>query len=239
MKVACPQCGAPVEALTETRFLRCPFCASSFTVQGGAGLLHYCFAHERDDRIAWSALQEHLEANGADPAIERDSIDLADCPFWLFTLDNGEKRMMPACRHPWGDLPAVTLPGGDLLFVPEGKDLPPPDIPLAEASHKLATGRSVRQSMVHLPLYFLDYGSAGHSCRAVVSAIDRKVYLLDSPVSLELHIPTAHIVMIAVFAAVLFCEGLAVRNLAWRGAAFAITCAVLYPIYFAMLKREV
>lgn len=238
MTVSCPQCGAPHEALTETRFYRCPFCSSSFTVQEGTGLLEYCFAHRRDDRLAWSALEGVLEARGSAAAPERVGGDFRQVPCWLFSFANGGRRLVPALSLSWGPLPPLTLPGGDLLFVPAEAGFPPPEIPLATALQP-GTEPPARQSLVYLPLYFLDYSCVGIPGRAVVCGVDRKAYLLDdAPAPRRQAVPLAHVALIGAFAAVLVAEALLLRRIPFRAAAFAATLAGSYLLLRLVLQRE-
>lgn len=238
MTVACPQCGAPQEALTETRFYRCPFCSSSFTVQEGTGLLEHCFAHQRDDRLAWSVLEGALEAGGDPVAAERTGCDFRQVPCWLFSFANGTRRLVPAVRHPWGTLPPLALPGGDLSFVPAEAGFPPPEVSLAEAAP--AGGEPpARQSLVYLPLYFLDYSWAGTPGRAVVCGVDRKPYFLDgTPVRRRPTVPLGHAALVGGFAVLLIAEALLIRRLPLRAAAFAATCAGSYLLLRLVLLRE-
>ena len=231
MNVACPQCGAPVAVLTETRFLRCPFCTSSFTVQEGRGILEYRFAHERDDRLAWSALVAAVEQHADDQAVTRDGCSFEQLPFWLVTLPAGEQRLVQARKHPWGALPAVSLPGGDLLFVTAEDQLPSPDIPLAAAG-----GGSVR--LVYLPLYFLTYHQGSVPARAVVCGVDGRHYALTQLAPRQTTVPTLHVALIAGLALALLAEALLIRGVPVRAAAFAVTLGLCYPAFAAVLQRE-
>lgn len=237
MTVSCPQCGAPVEARNDTRFLHCPFCTSSFVAEAGVGIAEYHLAHGRDDRLAWSALVSTLEVEGADSSVEQESCDYLVAPFWLSRSDGG-RRLVPARRHPWLGEPSLVLPGGDLLFVPEGSDFTPPDITAAEALGEGAGKEPGSLSLVHLPLYLLSFQAGGSPCRAVVSATDRRVYLLDSPPRRAVTLPFRHVALISAYALLLVIVGLAMKNHIHRTVAFAVIFGVSYLSLYVFLRRE-
>ncbi|RNC73186.1 MAG: hypothetical protein ED859_00315 [Desulfuromonadales bacterium] len=238
MTVSCPQCGAPVEARTDTRFYRCPFCTSSYVAEHGVGIAEYHMAHERDDRLAWSALASTLEREGADPVVDRLGCEYLVAPFWLTRPEGGGRRLAPALRHPWLAEAPLGLPGGDLLFVPEGSGFIPPDIPATEAVGEEAGRGTTACGLVHLPLYLLRFGTGGRECRAVVSAVDRRACLLDPLPRQGIAVPLRHVALVAGFALVLVVVGLAVHDHLRRAAAFAVVFGVSYPACYAFLRRE-
>ncbi len=237
MALSCPQCGAPVEARTETRFYHCPYCISSFVAEQGVGIAEYYLAHGRDDRLAWSALASDLEVEGADPSVEQDGCEYLVVPFWLSRSD-GRQRLVPARRHPWFREISLVLPGGDLLYVPEGSDFSPPDIPASEAVGDGAGKEPGSLALVHLPLYFLTFRVGSSDSRAVVSAVDRRVYLLDSLPRRAVTLPLRHVALVAGYALLLVIVGLAVKNHLHRAVAFAVILGVAYPSFHAFLRRE-
>jgi len=239
MEVNCPQCGAPAPALTETRFYRCSYCASSFTIQGGTGLLQYCFSHVRDDRLAWSLLAQFLEESRVKASIKEISADFTFFPFWSVSMESAEKRLIPAMGHEFDEIKRVSLPGGDLQFLPEGSDFTPPAIPLQEAVRglppdKVSTGRS----LVYIPLYFLVYESEGASFHAVVSPIEQKAYALTTPAGEDDALSVKHLLMMGFFAAFLLAEGFLVKNYLWRAGAIVLTFGIFYSVYYPLLKKE-
>ncbi|BBA69615.1 hypothetical protein KIP69_05550 [Geobacter sulfurreducens] len=237
MTIACPQCGAPAEARTDTRFHGCAFCGSSFMVERGIGIAEYHLEHERDDRVAWSALASTLERDGAGQAVERTSCEYLVAPFWLSRPESGGNRLVPALRHPWLQGPVPGLPGGDLLFVPALNDFILPDIPADEALGEGAGRGGTSLSLIYLPLYFLSFRLAGHDCRALVSAVDRRVALL-TPLPLRSEsVPFRHAALVAGFAITLTAAGLAVKSHLLRAAVFAAVLAVAWPVCTALLRR--
>lgn len=238
MQVACPQCGADINALTESSFYRCPFCTSSFVVQDGAGIRQYTFRCTRDDRIAWSALAEALAEKGATKEIEKVSCDLLLLPFWMFSLKNGSNRLVYAGTVDLPETGGLTLPGGDLEFVPQGMDVSPAAITSSEALSRTGIQDLRQTSLVYPPLYRLSYRYAGTPYEAIVSATDRKCYTVTTPLAASMQIPVRHITMICSFTAILIIEGFAIRNILWRAAAFALTFSVSYPLFNSMLRRE-
>lgn len=237
MTISCPQCGAPVEARTETRFHHCPYCTSSFVAEEGVGIAEYQMTHGRDDRVAWSALASVLEGEGADPSVERGGCEYLVAPFWL-CRSGGGRRLIPALRHPWLGKAPIALPGGDLIFVPEGSDFAPPDIPVAEALGDGAGQEPGSLTLVHLPFYLLTCRVGGSDCRAVVSAVDRRTYLLDAPPRRAFTLPLRHVALVAGYALLLVIVGLAVKNHLHRAVAFAVIFGVSYPSCHAFLRRE-
>lgn len=238
MQVACPQCGAGINAVTESSFYRCPFCTSSFVVRDGAGIRQYTFLCAQDDRIAWSALAEHLAQIGAAGEIVNVSCELMLAPFWMFALHNGSNRLLYAGNAEQPETCGITLPGGDLMYVPQGMDLPPVDVTLPEALSRAGIDEPRQTSLLYLPIYRLSYRYAGTPYEAIVSAADRKCYTVITPPADRMQIPAQHIVMICSFAAILVIEGFAIRDVLWRMAAFALTFAVSYPLCHAMLRKE-
>ena len=238
MQVACPQCGAPVTAQTETRFYRCAFCASAFVIQGGRGVDQFAFTHQRDDRLAWSALTEHLERNRVETALEKGAVEFFTAPFWCFTLDSGATRIAPAIPPPLPEVARVTLPGGDLQFPQPGEEFSPPVVSLADAERCLNGSSIARRFLVYLPLYLLSYTSQGVTCQALVSGADRKVYARTLPAEMEIVIPRHHVLMIGLYLVVLVIEGLAIRRLEWRAVAFILTGLATWPLCYSILRRE-
>ena len=238
MQVACPQCGAPVTAQTETRFYRCAFCASAFVIQGERGIEQYTISHQRDDRLAWSALVEHLERNQVETAVEKGPIEFLTVPFWCFTLDSGVTRMTPAIPPTLPELSVVTLPGGDLRYPHPGEEFPSPRISLADAECGLTGSVIGRRFLVHLPFYLLSYTSHGVPFQALVSGVDRKVSAQRLPSAQGITIPQRHVLMIGLYVLLLLMEGLAIRHLEWRALAFALTGLSAWLIGAAVLRRE-
>ena len=238
MQVACPQCGAPVTAQTETRFYRCAFCASAFVIQGERGIDQYTFSHQRDDRLAWSALAEHLERNRVETALEKGPVEFFSVPFWCFTLGSGSTRLAPATPLLLPELSGVTLPGGDLRFPQPGEEFPPPEITLADAERGLNGSAITRRFLVHLPLYILSYTSQGVPFQALVSGADRKVYARTLPAVRGITVPQSHFLMIGLYVVVLVIEGLAIRRLEWRALAFVLTGVAAWPLWYAIIRRE-
>lgn len=238
MQVACSQCGAPVTPQTETRFYRCAFCASAFVIQGERGIDQYTYSHQRDDRLAWSALAEYLEINRVETAIEKDSVEFLTAPFWCFTLDSGATRTVPAIPPLLPELSGVTLPGGDLRFPLPGEEFSPPEISLADAEHGINGSKITRRFLVHLPLYLIFYAHQGVSFQALVSGADRKVYARNLPAAREITIPQHYVLMIGVYVVILVIEGVAIRRLEWRALAFFLTGIVVGCLGYAVLRRE-
>ena len=237
MTLTCPQCGAPVEARTETRFHHCPFCTSSFVAEEGRGIAEYFLAHNRDDRLAWSTLASTLEGGGNDSPVERLGCEYLVAPFWL-SRSGGETRLVPALRHPWFGMASLVLPGGDLLHVPKGSYFTPPDIPVAEALGDEAGKEPASLALVHLPLYLLTLRAGSVDCRAVVSAVDRRTYLLDFLPRGTVTLPLHHVALVAGYALLLVIVGLAVKNHLHRAIAFAVIFGAAYPSLCAFLRRE-
>lgn len=239
MQVLCPQCGAPSDALTESRFHRCPYCSSSFMVRDGKGIVEYTFRHQWDDRHAWSALAAYLETGGLNEAVRRDGIERIFFPFWLHTGSGESRRLVPALSRPFPALAGVTLPAGDMVYLSEKGDYPEPSVPLSEAMGQLRTGGEPGNwSLVHIPLYLLEYAVRERSLTAVVSGVDGKVFATESPTPSGTGLPVSHLGMILSFALLLTLEGLFIRNHLARGVAFLLSFAALYPLYLSLLKRE-
>ena len=238
MTLFCPQCGAPAEARTDTRFHHCPFCTSSFVAEQGVGVAEYYLTHGRDDRVAWSALASALEGEGGEQPAERLGCDHLVAPFWL-SRTGGEQRLVPALRHPRLGEASLVLPGGDLLFVPEGSEFTLPDIPAAEALGDGAGKEPGSLALVHLPLYLLTFRSGDSQYRAVVSGVDRRTYLLDTPPRRASTLPLRHVALVVGYALLLVIAGLAVRSHLYRAVAFAVILGVSYPSLYAFLRREV
>lgn len=226
-----------MEARTDTRFHHCPFCTSSFVAEQGVGIAEYYLTHGRDDRLAWSVLASALEGEGGVQAVERLDCRYLVAPFWLSRSGAGQ-RIVSALRHPWLEATTLVMPGGDLLFVPEGNDFTPPDIPAAEALGDGAGKEPGSLCLVHIPLYLLTFRSGENRCRAVVSGVDRRIYFLETPPRSISAIPLRHAALVAGYALFLVVVGLTVKNHLHRAAAFALILGVAYPSLNAFLRRE-
>lgn len=240
MQVLCPQCGAPVEALTESRFYRCPFCASSFVVHEGKGLAEYTFRHERDDRQAWSALSSYLEAGLFTDPVEQVAVDYIAFPFWMVSHNGDRRRLTPAREHPFPEISHVTLPAGDLVFLDDTGEYPAPSISREQARERMPGDEGKGTwSLVFLPLYFLKCRASEQEYTAIVSGPDGRVFAIGYPVSSGTLLPIRHMVMIVCFAFLLIIEGLLIRNHGIRAGTFVISFAILYPAYRMLLNKEV
>ncbi|MEA5115612.1 MAG: hypothetical protein VB050_16460 [Geobacteraceae bacterium] len=239
MQVVCPQCGAPIEALTESRFYRCPYCTSSFIVHEGRGVPEYVILHERDDRHAWSALETWLEIRRVTDPVSRDGTDFIQFPFWYDSSGASEVALIPALEHPFSQISCITLPAGDLVYLEEKGDYPEPQVPLAKAVSGITAGSGeAAWSLLYLPLYFLRYKVGGVACTAIVSGTDGRVFTSESPAPSAVSIATRHLPMMAGFTLLLVVEGLMIRQALFRTIAFLITAGVLYPVFLSMLKKE-
>ena len=237
MQVACPQCGAPVTAQTETRFYRCAYCSSAFVIQEERGIEQFTLDHQRDDRFAWSALAEYLERNRVETSIDKGGVAFSFVPYWCFTLDNGAARMATAIPPPLPEAAAVTLPGGDLRFPLPGNEYPSPEITLTEAERGLDGAVVTKRSLIHLPLYLLSYTFRGVPFQAIVSGADRKVYAQHLPALRGIVIPRNHVLMIGLYVVVLMLEALAIRRPEWRALAFLLTGLAAWPLLSSILRR--
>ena len=237
MQIACPQCGAPVTAQTETRFYRCTYCSSAFVIQGEQGIEQFTLDHQRDDRFAWSALAEHLERNRVETSIEKGRVVFSFIPYWCFTLDNGATRMASAISPPLPEVAVVTLPGGDLTFPQPGTEYQPPEITLADAERGLNGAAATKRSLIHLPLYLLSYTFQGVPFQAVVSGVDRKVYAQHLPALRGIVIPRNHVLMIGLYVVILILETVVMRRPEWRALAFLLTGLAAWPLLHTILRR--
>jgi len=239
MRVSCPQCGASVDALTESRFYRCPFCASSFVVRGGKGVTEYTFRHVRDDRQAWSALSAYLERGMFTEPVERIAVDYLAFPFWMLSRNGDRRTLTPALEHPFPEIDFVTLPAGDLVFLSDDDDYPKPSVSMEEAAERGPEGDvKGTWSLVSIPLYFLTCRAAGQDYTAIVSGPDGRVFALGYPVPTGSSLMVRHVAMIAFFTILLMVEGLLIRGHLVRAGSFLLSFAVFYGVYRIMLKRE-
>lgn len=239
MQVTCPQCGAAITAVTETSFYRCPFCTSSFVVQDGTGIRQYTFTCDLDDRIAWTSLSEALAEMEVRKNIEKVSCEHRLLPFWLFSLPDGTNRLVYAGAADLPGVAGVTLPGSDLEFTTPEMELPHFALTAAGAIARAGIKEPLQTSLLYLPMYSLTYRYAGTDYEALVSAADRRCCLAAAPPADRTEIPARHIAMICIFAAILIIEAATIHDLVWRGAAFAGSFAISYPMFYAMLRREI
>lgn len=239
MRVVCPQCGAPIEALTESRFYRCPYCTSSFMIQGGRELPEYVILHQRDDRHAWSALKTWLEIRHVTDPVSRDEADFMQFPFWYDSSGTGKCVLIPALEHPFSEVSAVVLPAGDLVFLEENGEYPEPRVSLAEATSGLSAGSGEPVwNLLYLPLYFLRYRVGESAYTAVVSGADGRVFTAGSPAPSAVSLSLRHLSMMVGYTLLLVAEGMMIRTALFRTLAFIVTTGCLYPVYLYLLKRE-
>jgi DNA-directed RNA polymerase subunit RPC12/RpoP len=239
VQVVCPQCGASIEALTESRFYVCPYCTSSFIFHEGKGLAEYTIRHARNDREAWSALTSYLETWGYSGSFERLKADYRPFPFWLAAMQDGVNRLFPAEEHPFPEIAIVTLPAGDLVFLEPGDEYPAPRYTPKEAAANLPEdNRPLSWSLNYLPLYFLSYQVAEQTHHAIVSGADGKVFALDRPAPSGVRISLQNLAMMAVYALVLAVEGFLIGNHALRAGVFIATSIAAYGLYSSLLRKE-
>lgn len=239
MRVVCPQCGAPIEALTESRFYRCPYCTSSFLVQGGRELPEFVILHRRDDRHAWSALKTWLEIRRVTDPITKDAADFMQFPFWYDSSGTGGAVLFPAREHPFSGISSVTLPAGDLVYLEEKADYAEPLVALSEAAAGIQPGSGEPAwNLLYLPLYFLRYRVGEHACTAIVSGADGRVFSAERPEPSAVSLSPRHLAMMAGYALLLVVEGMLIRNALFRTLAFLVTTGCLYPVFLLLLKRE-
>ncbi|GEM_PF-2006539 len=239
MRVVCPQCGAPIEALTESRFYRCPYCTSSFLVQGGRELPEFVIRHRRDDRHAWSALKTWLEIRRVMDPLERDAVDFIQFPFWYDSSGTGGRVLVPAREHPFSEVSSVTLPAGDLVYLDEKEEYAEPLVSLSEAATGIPPGSGEPAwNLLYLPLYFLRYRVGECAYTAIVSGADGRVFSAETPEPSAVSLSSRHLAMMAGFALLLVVEGVLIRNALFRTLAFLVTTGCLYPVFLLLLKRE-
>jgi len=239
MRVVCPQCGAPIEALTESRFYRCPYCTSSFLVQGGRELPQFVLLHRRDDRHAWSALKTWLEIRRVMDPIERDGAEFMQFPFWYDSSGTRERVLAPAREHPFTEVSSVTLPAGDLVYLEEKEDYAEPLVSLSEAASGFPPGSGEPAwNLLYLPLYFLRYRVDERAYTAIVSGADGRVFAAERPEPSAVSLSSRHLAMMAGYALLLVVEGVLIRDALFRTLAFLVTTGCLYPVFLLLLKRE-
>ncbi|EHP86004.1 hypothetical protein GeomeDRAFT_2121 [Geobacter metallireducens RCH3] len=93
-------------------------------------------------------------------------------------------------------------------------------------------------ALVHLPLYLLTFRVGGSDCRAVVSAVDRRAYLLDPLPRSAVTLPLRHVALVVGYSLLLVIVGMAVKNHLHRAIAFAIIFGMAYFSFNAFLRRE-
>jgi DNA-directed RNA polymerase subunit RPC12/RpoP len=239
MRVVCPQCGAPIEALTESRFYRCHYCTSSFLVQGGRELPEFVILHRRDDRHAWSALKTWLEISRVMDPIKRDGAEFMQFPFWYDSSGTRERVLVPAREHPFSEVSSVTLPAGDLVYLEEKEEYAEPLVSLSEAVSGCPPGSGEPAwNLLYLPLYFLRYRVDERAYTAIVSGADGRVFAAERPEQSAVSLSSRHLAMMAGYALLLVVEGVLIRDALFRTLAFLVTTGCLYPVFLLLLKRE-
>jgi hypothetical protein len=189
--------------------------------------------------LAWSLLAQFLERSRVKASIKEISADFAFFPFWSVVMEDEEKRLIPAMGHEFDEIKRVSLPGGDLQFLPKGSDFTPPAIPLQEALRGLPSGQvSTGRSLVYIPLYFLVYECEGATFHSVVSPIEQKTYALSTPTGQDDTLSVKHLLMMGFFTACLLAEGFLAKNYLLRAGVVSLTFGLFYSVYYSLLKRE-
>ena len=89
MPVACPQCGAPATAQTESRYYRCSFCTSAFIIQEERGIERLTFSHRCPEASAVAACRSR--GIRVEPGMEIGYV-VTDARTWSVELDWAAER---------------------------------------------------------------------------------------------------------------------------------------------------
>lgn len=246
--VVCPQCGGENALPTGEAILRCAFCGVSLYVDRSQVVSHYLLPRLLDQGQAQEALRRWMAGNQTVKDLDRlatlGAVEPLLFPMWLFRSrgphdGDGERSLVePAAATPVHALADLKIPAGKLVAFGAGEagvEATVPTVPLATARTWLGEGGATltEQALVHVPLWRCAYRYRDRDFLAYVDGATGEVVAAVFPAKSE-----APYLAVAAIGLVLFLiEGLAVSNIFFKLALYALTAAPLLGAAYAVTRK--
>jgi len=191
MEIKCAQCGAMIEITPETGFITCGYCDSRLYLDLDQTVRHlYLKPVLKPEQLTAIISQElaFLELKNPIKVIEAN---LFFIPFWLIRLENTVLNF-PAQKLEYSELKDFKIPTGELLpYDPELEKRYPVEMPIISLEDIKQTPKIEkvkekieRADLIHIPFFQVIYQSDDIKYRALIDAIQGKVYAETFPPSL-------------------------------------------------------
>jgi hypothetical protein len=191
MEIKCTQCGAKVPIEKEGGFIRCPYCETALYLDTDRSVKHFSMApqvREKDLSPTIGRALSRVEIN--DPLTVGKS-RMFYFPFWRLDTAIGGSLTLAAATPPVEDMLQIENPAGDLqLFSPDlaaEQEVVEPELlledALLEARNLLEsdTAKFRAASILHLPVYEVEYLCQGQRFKAHVLGVTGEVFADEWP----------------------------------------------------------
>jgi hypothetical protein len=246
MEIRCTSCGAQVPIQERTQFQQCQHCGAALIVDLGEGVPHYLLSPVLEHGGLEPALRRALAQREISAPIGTVAAEMIYLPFWRFEREAGQAFMIAASAPGAEDLGRLVPPPGEERFFREehagAHRVAEPTVLLetarAEASGAAAaeTKDDLRESLVHVPFFRIEYGCDGGTYVAWMEAVSGNAFSDGWPPSpqrrKDLVLGAVALISIAVF----FSETVFLSTL-WLLIAFPLTAIALFLFARALLGR--
>jgi len=191
MQIKCTQCGGDVPIEEDAGFIRCPYCETALYVDTDRTVLHYYMAAQAAAQDIGPTIQRKLSYMEINDPVAVQSSRILYFPFWRMDTTIGGSVTLPAAAPPMEDLESLKSPAGDLKLYTKklGEEFPvvEPEVLLEDAlvkAQKSLESEAVKfksASLMHLPLYEVEYTCQKGQYRAIVEAVSGEVFADNWP----------------------------------------------------------
>ncbi len=238
MDIKCTQCGAKVPIEEDSDFIRCPYCETALYVETDRTIKHYYMVAQKPDSDLGPVIQRKISYMEIKDPVEVTTHKISYLPFWKLETSGGKVVVVPAAMTPLEGLRKVAQPAGELKLysaeLTESFKVVEPQALLEEAAAEglilLDTPGLKFQSatLLHLPMYEVDYTCQNSAHKALVDAVSGEVYADQWPAAPQKQ-KDRFFGLIAVLALALFAVEAAVLPGFWLVVlAYAVTSGLLY-----------
>lgn len=238
MDIKCTQCGAKVPIEQDTGFIRCPYCETSLYVDTDRTVKHFSMSPQIRPADLAPVIQRKLSYMEIKDPVKVGRHNLVYFPFWRLDMEGGFSITVPASPPVIEDIIQIKCPAGDLkLFAPElaaEEEVVEPQALLEDAvadAAKLMDNKEPKfsaASLLHLPMYAVEYACGGARHKALVEAVSGEVYADDWPAAPQKEKDRVLGMIAALAFGLFFLEAALLPGLWPVLAAYAVTAIAIY-----------
>jgi len=238
LEIQCTQCGGPVP-VDDDGYVHCPACRSALYVD----LRRVCLHHQVEPAVGEGDLPgilgrwlHAMEVPGR-PRITRR--ELRYWPFW--EVEAADRRaLLLATPSPFPELESIDVPAGRRRAFDDATEAAaraPTTFGDAALARTGADAASARLSLLHLPIYHLEYRLAGRPYVAVVEGVSGGVFAERAPPARTSQLDASHAMVFGATFGVFLLEGLLLPDLGPTLLGYGVTGAVLYKFFQSRRRR--
>ena len=191
MNIKCTQCGAKVPIEKDSDFIRCPYCETALYVDTERTVKHHYMAAQAQTKDLGPMVARKLSYLEVVDPVTVGKWSFFYFPFWRVDTSLGGSVVIAAATPPCEDMLQISMPAGDLkLFAPElaaEHEVTEPEMLLDDAlieAQKILDNPAVKftaASLIHLPMYRVEYRCQNQDFVAVVDAITGDAFADEWP----------------------------------------------------------